>query len=203
MKWPITLLISFLITGLIITACGIPVNPGVDSSQSKTDQAEVLFQVTLPPPLEPNPQYFLEVVDEVTGLPFNPTRYPLSQIDPTHYLARIPFNVGSIIKYRYIRMTGIPRVEYNARKEQVRYRLHQIMAPAILEDTIAGWEDFQYAGPKGNLEGTLTTTENIPIPNALIIAGGDRTFTNSEGHFKLFDLPAGMQNLSAGLLKMQ
>jgi hypothetical protein len=197
MKWPITLLISFLITGLIITACGIPVNPGVDSSQSKTDQAEVLFQVTLPPPLEPNPQYFLEVVDEVTGLPFNPTRYPLSQIDPTHYLARIPFNVGSIIKYRYIRMTGIPRVEYNARKEQVRYRLHQIMAPAILEDTIAGWEDFQYAGPKGNLEGTLTTTENIPIPNALIIAGGDRTFTNSEGHFKLFDLPAGKQNLSA------
>jgi hypothetical protein len=197
MKKAITLSISFLIIGLILTACGFPVNNGVDSTQNKPDQAEVVFQVTLPPPLNANPQYLLEVVDEVTGLPFNSTRYPLSQIDSTHYLARIPFNVGSIIKYRYIHMTGIPKVEYTAQNEPVRYRLHQITAPAILEDTVAGWEDNQYAGPKGNLEGTLTTTENIPIPNALIIAGGERTFTNSEGHFELFDLPAGTQNLSA------
>jgi hypothetical protein len=94
-------------------------------------------------------------------------------------------------------MTGIPKVEYTAQNEPVRYRLHQITAPAILEDTVAGWEDNQYAGPKGNLEGTLTSTENIPIPNALIIVGGERTFTNSEGHFELFDLPVGTQNLSA------
>ena len=197
MKKAIPLSISFLIIGLILTACGFPVNNGADSSQNKPDQAEVVFQVTLPSPLNANPQYLLEVVDEVTGLPFNSTRYPLSQIDPTHYLVRIPFNVGSIIKYRYIHMTGIPKVEYTAQNEPVRYRLHQITAPAMLEDTVAGWEDNQYAGPKGNLEGTLTTTENIPIPNALIIAGGERTFTNSEGHFELFDLPAGTQNLSA------
>jgi len=196
MKKTITLLIVTLIFGLILNACGLVNNQSGDLPEKQTARAEVVFQVTIPPPLDENPQYVVEIVDEVTGLPFNPTRYPLTAVDATHYFARVPFNLGSIIKYRYVRMSGIPMVEYNNKLKQVRYRLHQTTAPAILEDIVAGWEDQPYTGSTGNLEGILTNTENIPIPNAMIVAGGERIFTNSEGRFEINELPVGNQNVA-------
>jgi hypothetical protein len=181
---------------ILLAGCIFSKTQSAGSGSEEKSMAEVVFQVTLPPSLQQQPQYMLEVVDEVTGLFFNPVRYPLIPIDATHYFGRIPFNNGSIIKYRYIRMDDIPKVEHNANNEQVRYRLHQVNGPAILEETVAAWEDSPYTGSTGNLEGLVTNQENIPIPNAMVVAGGERVFTNSEGHFSIKTLPTGMQNLA-------
>ncbi len=184
---------------LVILLCGCIFSQNFPTltTSPESPKAEVVFQVNFPPINDgSSPQFMLEILDELTGLPFNPVRYPLSPIDANHYFGRVPFNLGSIIKYRYIRMDDIPKVEFNTRNEPVRYRLHQVTSPAILEDTIAGWEDSPYSGLTGNLTGTVTNLDNIPIPNAMVIAGGVRTFTNSEGHFNLPDLPVGMQNLA-------
>jgi hypothetical protein len=188
---------ALLLVVTLLSGCIFSQNQPTPASTPESPKAEIVFQVNLPPSVDGNtPQYMLEVLDEVTGLPFNPVRYPLSPIDANHYFGRIPFNIGSIIKYRYIRMDGIPKVEFNAKNEPVRYRLHQVTGPAILEDTIAGWEGSPYPGLTGNLIGTVTNQDNIPIPNAMVVAGGERTFTNSEGQFDLIGLPVGMQNLA-------
>ena len=188
--WFFTLVITLL------TGCVFPQTQSVDRSITDKPMAEVVFQVTLPSSPQVQPQYMLEVLDEVTGLPLNPVRYPLTSIDSTHFFGRIPFDLGTIIKYRYIRVDGIPKAEYNTKNEPVRYRLHQVYGPAILEDTIAGWEGSPHSGPTGNLTGTVTNQDNIPIPNAMVVAGGERVFTNSEGHFTFYGLPVGMQNLA-------
>ncbi len=181
---------------ILLAGCIFSQTETADYGSEEKSMAEVVFQVTLPPSLQLQPQYMLEVVDEVTGLPFNPVRYPLIPIDATHYFGRIPFNYGSIIKYRYIRMDYIPKVEYNEKNEPVRYRLHQVNGPAILEETVAAWEDTPYTGSTGNLMGTVTNQENVPIPNAMVVAGGEQVFTNSEGLFSINNLPTGMQNLA-------
>jgi hypothetical protein len=181
---------------VLLSGCIFSQTQFFDRSIQEKAMAEVVFQVTLPSSPQVQPQYMLEVLDEVTGLSLNPVRYPLNSIDSTHYFGRISFELGAIIKYRYIRMDGIPKVEFNTKNAPVRYRLHQVNGPAILEDTIAGWEDSPYSGLTGNLTGTVTNQDNIPIPNAMIIAGGERVFTNSEGYFTFYGLPVGMQNLA-------
>ncbi len=189
-------ILFFPLSIVLLSGCIFSQTKSVDRSIQEKPMAEVVFQVTLPSSPQVQPQYMLEVLDEVTGLSLNPVRYPLTSIDSTHYFGRVPFDLGRIIKYRYIRMDGIPKVEFNAKNAPVRYRLHQVNGPAILEDTIAGWEDLPYSGSTGNLTGTVTNKDNIPIPNAMIIAGGERVFTNSEGYFTFYGLPVGMQNLA-------
>jgi len=184
------------LTVFLLSACIFSPTESSKTTPEVAKKAEVVFQVNVPAQSDGIPEYMVEVLDEVTGLPFNPVRYALSPIDSSHYFGRVPFTLGSIIKYRYVRMDGIPKVEFNAKNEQVRYRMHQVTGPAILEDTIAGWEGLPYSGPTGNLTGIVTTQENVPIPNAMVVAGGERMFTNSEGHFDLKGLPTGMQNLT-------
>jgi hypothetical protein len=189
--------ITILLLALsFIPGCANLESSGEGSPQPEKARAEIVFQVTLPASQENNPSYFLEVVDEVTGLPFHSTRYSLTSIDNNHYFARIPFEVGSIIKYRYIHLAGIPKIEYTADRQPVRYRLHQVIAPAILEDIVAGWEDQPYSGSAGELIGTVTDTGNAPIPNVMVVIGGERAFTNSEGAFELKGIPVGIQNLA-------
>ena len=134
------------LTVFLLSACIFSPTESSKTTPEVAKKAEVVFQVNLPAQSDGIPEYMVEVLDEVTGLPFNPVRYVLSPIDSSHYFGRVPFTLGSIIKYRYVRMDGIPKVEFNAKNEQVRYRMHQVTGPAILEDTIAGWEGLSYSG---------------------------------------------------------
>ncbi|MCX8025942.1 MAG: hypothetical protein N3A60_12140, partial [Thermanaerothrix sp.] len=108
------LLTSLLIFFLISCASPPPTKPILSqSTTSQTLMAEVTFQATLSQPLGEGQTLSIEILDEVTGIALNPQRYPLQKQNDLEYSVRLPFAVGSLVKYRYIREGKSIAIEYN------------------------------------------------------------------------------------------
>jgi hypothetical protein len=163
---------------------------------SEAQQTLVTFRVIVAQPIPAGDSIYITVLDEVTGLAFNPHKYILHAEDALHYIVSIPFNIGAVVKYRYSR-EGTSTVNehlYNARP--VRYRLYHVEGPASVQDLISRWTDTEYLGPKGRIMGEVSDfTTGQPIPNLLVSAGGEQTFSLADGTFLLEGLPPGTHNL--------
>jgi len=83
---------------LILTACansGTTTAPAGNASANQLPLAEMIFQVTIPTALPENTSLAVDILDEVTGLAFNPTRYQMSAIDPISYYVRVNVPLGA------------------------------------------------------------------------------------------------------------
>lgn len=192
-------LISLLALTSVLVSCNdwaAPVNdPSLDIGYDST--IKVIFRVKLPKSVDgKNLAYALEILDEVTGLSLNPLRYELQNIDDVHYYVEITGKPGQILKYRYVKLAGIPMIETTSFGVPLRYRLYKIDYPSQVDDIVAGWEDQPYIGPKGDLRGQVITIDNQPVPALLVVAGGQKTSTDSEGRFFFTGLPEGLQRIS-------
>lgn len=194
-KTSIRLFSICLIFLTLATSCASPL--GTESPQ-RYAQAEVLFRATIPQALPDGTSLAIEVVDDVTGLAFNPQRYEMTQQDNTNYYVKLPLPIGSVLKYRYIRLSGLSSVEYSPHGSQVRFRLAEITGPAIILDNIAAWSDQPYQGLIGRVRGQfIDQSNNAPIPNLLVTAQGVQTVTAADGTFTLEGLTLGTHNLVA------
>ena len=162
-------------------------------------QVMVTFRVTLPVSLPPGEKLFLAELDEVTGLAFNQTQHIMEAEDSQHFIVIIPIRINSVLKYRYIRQGDYTSQEYTTDGRPVRYRLFHAASPALVQDIISRWADRQPdEAPNGRIIGRAIKAGGIePIPNLLIEAGGQQTWTTADGTFMLEGLPAGTHNLVA------
>jgi hypothetical protein len=174
--------------------------PSLPSGPTSTPQpsAAVTFRVALPSPLLAGETLYLSVVDEVTGLGWNAINYAMQGMDTLYYTVAIPFAMNSIVKYRYIRQGTIPILEDDSFDKPVRYRMYDVTGPGVVEDVVASWSDSLFSSPSGRLTGhVVDSTNNNPIPDILIAAGGQQTLTDSTGSFVFESLPVGTHNLVA------
>ena len=174
--------------------------PSLPSGPATTPQpsAVVTFSVALPSPLLAGETLYLSVVDEITGLGLNAVTYAMQGMDTLHYTVAIPFAMNSIVKYRYIRQGTIPLMEYDSFDKPVRYRMYDVTGPGSVDDVVASWSDSPFSSPSGRLTGqAVDSPNNTPIPNILIVAGGQQTLTDSTGSFVFENLPVGTHNLVA------
>lgn len=168
------------------------------NSISPAIYSEVIFEVEVPSETLSDQKIYLDILDEVSGLGLNPMRFQMEEKVGSHYFVRIPINIGSIVKYRYIRSDGHHAVEYTALGKQVRYRLYYVMGQATVRDIVISWSDQSYQGGVGRIRGRIfNANTNSPITNILITAGGMRTLSASDGSFLLESLPPGIHNLVA------
>lgn len=192
-----TLLISALLSGCFAT--GIP-EPQVASSGASrsSDQfmAEVTFSARVPTSLPEGQSLHIEFLDEVTGLALNPLQARMVSQDNQRFEIKIPFAVGSVLKYRYV-LDGVAiGNEYTSLGQPVRYRLYSVEGPGTVSDVIAGWQFQSAAGSFGRIQGQVANKENnAPVVNALVSAGGMHTLTASDGSFLLEGLLPGTHNL--------
>jgi hypothetical protein len=141
---------------------------------------------------------YLSVVDEITGPGLNPGNIAMQGMDNVHYTATIPFAMNSIVKYRYMRQGKLPTLEDTSADKEVRYRMYDVTGPGAVDDVVSAWADGLFNSPYGRITGQiLDASNNAPIPNILIAAGGQQILTDSSGKFNLEDLPAGTHNLVA------
>jgi hypothetical protein len=182
--------------GVLLSACQN--SPFSAETAKQYPQAEVVFQVTLPSAIPQDAKLMFELVDDVTGLAFNPTRYEMTQQDERTYFIKLDLVIGSAIKYRYVRQSDVSTVEYDARGSQVRFRLAEVNGPAIFQDSVSGWVDQSYSGKVGRITGQLfDAASNTPLQNLLICADGLQTTTASDGTFILEGAAVGTHNLVA------
>lgn len=188
--------VVLLVFMFVVSACN-QVEPVIFiESVENYPQAEVIFQATLPSPLPEGETLNLEIIDEVTGIFFNPSQYEMAKQDDLNYFIRLPLTLNTHIKYRYFRKGVQTQYEINSRSETVRYRVLLIKSPIFLQDFIAAWVDQPYTGAIGKLRGQLIDSSNqAPIPNQVVYAGGMQTITSSDGSFILEGLPVWTQNV--------
>ena len=161
-------------------------------------KAQTLFTVTVPGPLQSGEGVGLALLDEVTGLAFNPQVYPMQSSDGSNYTATLALPYNAVVRYRYVRTGGAQVVEDTVLGEPVRYRLYHAGGPAEVRDLIGGWTDRNTARPMGSIQGrVLNVDTGVPIADVLVTAGGLRFFTDSAGRFELQGLPVGTHNLVA------
>ena len=160
--------------------------------------AEIFFAATIPAPLLPGESLVLSVVDEITGLALNPTNYTMQSGDSLHYYVALPFVVNSVVKYRYMKQSGIPILEDKYDEQPVRYRLYYVGGPGEVMDTISSWIDSAFIGDLGRITGRVVSGEDSSgLPDILICAGGAQTLSDSNGEFVLEGITPGIQNLVA------
>ena len=160
-------------------------------------KAEVTFEVTVPK-MSARPAIDIDLLDEVTGLALNVTRFKLQAIDDTHFSLKLPLTLGSVIKYRYTREGKLPAIEYTPANQQVRYRLYHVDGPGMVQDVVGAWNDLPFQGPTGRISGkVVNAATNLPVPNLLVAAGGMQALTTSDGSYLLEGLQPGTHNLVA------
>lgn len=174
--------------------------PGTNNGPTATPaaMAETTFNLTLPAPLNPGESLAIGILDEVTGLGLNPVLYPMKAVDAQHYSVALPLALNATVKYRYYKQGGLPAQENTALGQAVRYRLHTVSGPAVLNDILAAWSGQAFNGPVGRISGTIIdAASGRPVPNILVVAGGEATLTDSLGQYVLESLPEGTQNINA------
>ncbi len=160
--------------------------------------AEVSFWATPPAGTTPQTRISLVLLDEITGFPFYQQDFPMQRTEDGRYQVTLTQPVGSVLHYRYRRVSPGTSEEFTARGEAVDCRLAHVTGPGVVTDIIAAWSDAPYAGPTGRIIGHIReAASGTPLPEILVAAGGRQTFTDAQGYFRLDDLPPGTHTLVA------
>jgi hypothetical protein len=188
---------------LLLTACeslptALPAFPTLPQPSPAAPETEVVvtFRVALPEALPPGEQIYLNAVDELTGLPFNPTPFVMTGEDSRNFVLIQPLPLGRIFTYRYSRKGDYTAQELTADGRPVRYRILHATDPMIVQDIVSRWTDSQPTASLGRIVGQALEIETgQPIPNLLVTAGGQQTWTAADGTFRLEGLPEGTHHL--------
>ena len=187
----ITLLLVIFLAGCNLGASGS------STSTSSLPEAEVVFQVSLPSPIPGSSGVVLEILDEVTGLAFNPTRYQMQPVTTTTFFERVNLPLNSVIKYRFLRQDNISIPEYTTDNHPVRYRMYRIMGPAVIQDLVAAWMDQPFSGQTGRLQGRIVDGNGDSVSGMLVSICGLTTSTKDDGTYQFENIIPGTHNLLA------
>ena len=182
---------QFLIISIILLSSCATFFSG-DETNQKLAFAETVFQVRLVQPLVSEEKIYLEIIDEVTGIALNPTRFKMEALGSAEYTLRIPLAIGSVVRYRYIKDGSSNSIEKNPQGNQVNYRLHQITGPAQINDLVIGWDAVTYTGETGEISGFIfDKSTEVPLGEILVTINGMQTYTSFDGFYKFENVPLG------------
>jgi len=195
------LLTLLIMVSIIFTSCSqleeIPIDANVNEIKQYIQDlpyTEVEFILEIPKPTQN--EIIFELVDDITGIELNPTRYVMTKLDDNHYKLILPVKVPSLLKYRFYKNNGLPIYETNSENTIIEYRMAYISTTSIINNQLTNWSDEQYAYKYGRVSGQALNAEtNSPIPNALVVIGSMHGYTNSMGKFLIENLTPGKHNL--------
>jgi len=198
-----TRLFLFLLAFTLLTGCNFPNNTNISENNEghqpddfATPSTNIQFILHIPEPIQNEEKIIIEILDEVSGLPFNIRSYELEQMSDLEYALQLSFPTGSVLKYRYARLAGSKIPEINSSGNPVRYRLGHVTHSIQLIDQLWGWQGDSPNQLTGTLSGTIQNQENSePLPDMLVSAGGRMTFSDANGSYLLDELPSGVHNL--------
>lgn len=177
---------------------GTPLPASLAATATSLPRAQSVFIAQLPEPLANGESLALALLDEVTGLSLNAQMYPMQQINPLTYSATLALPNRAVIKYRYVRLGASQSTEDDASDRSIRYRMFFANGPAEVRDVLSGWSDRPNTVQTGSIQGRILNADTgASIPDILVTAAGQRTFTDSAGRFNLQSVGVGTHNLVA------
>ncbi len=191
-----------LLISLFLSSCSnLGTQPPIEQPETSIKQfhqnlpyTEVTISLEVPKAIDN--EIIFELIDDITGIELNPTRYVMTKLEDNLYELVIPIKVPSQIKYRFYKDNGLPIYETDSNNNVVQYRMAYVSNESIIPNILTNWQDEQYDHKYGKLSGQIVNIDtNSPIPNAIIVVGGKHSYSNSLGNFKIDKLPAGKHNL--------
>ncbi len=159
---------------------------------------EVEFTVFVPESTPEDAQIYVDILDEVTGLAFNPKRYGLTRSAERFYTGKVVLSQGSVIRYRYILQSNPPITEATPLGAKIRYRLAYIIPGLQVRDLVSQWENQPVEVATGRVQGVVFDTSNhMAASNILVSIAGISTITSIDGSYNLDGVPVGTHNLIA------
>lgn len=192
---------STLILFLLLVGCSFPsASESLDSeliNTTTTPAVQINFRLTLPQPLNPNEKVVLEILDDVTGIPYNIRRMEMSQVDDVAVTTSLSVPSHSVLQYRYTKIGEEITSETALSGDPIRYRMVYANANHSITDILQSWQDEPSDSVQtGTLEGKiLDRNTNLPVPDILVSAGGQLSFSDSNGLFFIEGLSSGVHNL--------
>lgn len=156
----------------------------------------VTFLVRVPADTPAGDKVILNILDEVTGLSLNPTRYEMQPVDAGLWQLTVNFPRSALVSYQYSLLSG--SLESGAGPGIVDYRTYYAAGNNQIEDAVAHWMGTSFSGTTGRLRGLVrdSATGNA-IPGLIVTSAGLRTTTDTSGNFLLNGVPSGKQTLVA------
>ena len=187
----------------LLSGCYIPIaknqednNYAESISGLTTNAVDILFQLEITESINENETIVLEIVDDFTGLPDNNQRYELTKRSDQDYYTIISVPSGSVIKYRYAKISDSLILESTPDGEPVRYRLYFANEHATVTDILQAWQGEGHRLLVGTITGTIVDQDTKqPIPDILVSAGGRQTFTDANGKYQLLGIGQGVHNV--------
>ncbi len=183
----------------LLSSCAFPVSRTKSKSSQSAGDSNLLsiqFSPQLPSPLAEGERIGIEILDEVTGLPYNTRQYEMAKVNDFQFATSLSFPAGTVVKYRYIKISDDITTEAKADGHPIRYRMYYVDQENSITDILYSWEGEASKNPTGTLSGTLMDSESDqPIPDILVSAGGQLTFTDANGRFLIPNLTSGTHNV--------
>ena len=198
------LLICFV---LCTSSCSV-INPPVSSTDRPTPPfpidsptpiplSKISITVTVPANTPANADLMMEIIDEVSGWPYNTKPLPMTRMGDGRWQIEITPPVGSMLRYRYLRQNPVPSVEASTDGTAIPYRVLHIPSTAQIQEIIAAWTDSPYEGSTGRILGRLIEADTgKPLSEMIASVAGILTFTDWKGNFRVDGLVPGLHNIT-------
>ena len=189
-------ILLLLTISFIIGSCSF--NDSTKEIVQELPFSETVFEVFLPEKLNNDEIVYLEILDEVTGIALNPTRYEMQSKDDLTLFVRIPIINGSFVKYRYVKRSDVDIIEFCPDGGQVHYRSNIVNRPSVIKDIISSWANEGTTFPVGEISGFVYDLKtNLPVPEIFISVNGITTSSSHDGFYQIRNIPAGEHTLVA------
>ena len=198
-RWGAVLILFMMLAGCVMPTFApqpTPVPQLTPTSDLSLSFSQVRFEVQVPATTQS--KVYIDILDEVTGLPYNYIRYEMRAKDELHYFIDLPVATDSVVKYRYVLAGNPPEAECTTRQRSVRYRMFVVHGPSGVQDIVASWASPLPGQSTGRIHGVIRdSVSNVPLSGVLVTAGGVQTYSAADGSFLLEGLLPGTHNLVA------
>ena len=190
-------LMGIALLALLLSSCVGTDQPDLTSFELPAG-VEVTFSALLPAPIPSGDIVQFTLLDDVTGLELNRKVISVSTTGETSVSVTMSVRPGTLVKYRYTRHSASGAVdEISADGRAISFRAYLVDGPGhVAYDIVAAWADAPINQPTGQVSGAVTEAgSNQPIANAVVVAAGLNTRTDSDGRFLITGLPQGLHNI--------
>jgi hypothetical protein len=183
---------------IMIAGCSGLGQPAQTTSVQLPASVDVTLNALLPANHPAGEGVLLTLLDDVTGLEFNPQRFEMHSSGESSASITISRPTGTLLKYRYTRVSAAGNVdEIGANGEMIAYRAYLVDGPGhVAHDMVAAWADLPQAIEAGQVTGTvIDASTGSPLTDMIVIAAGQQTRTDAAGEFLIPGLPQGLHSL--------
>jgi hypothetical protein len=197
------LLAGVVILMALLSSCALPFTNGSNQAPTTITEEDLIspeidiqFILVLPSALNQGERVVIEILDEVTGLPYNARQYDLSPLSELNYAVSLPVPQDTVLKYRYVKVGTEMVPEVTAQAEEVRYRLLSVTGAMTVTDSLQSWLNAPTAIETGSIAGQILASETgLPLADILVSAAGSLTLTDANGHFSIDGIVPGVHNV--------